>query len=260
MPIPTNELAGKWDDPGASPAAASTTVAGAGDDAHRGADVALIVLALGLTMVTAIVAASPVVAAAIVNNRFDITIVTAAMLVSTAVAALGWARGRVINDAAALLRSSAFAVLAMLNGLTLLVALTGADVALGATLDSPGQLPLFAGIVGRGMAVVLLVVAGWLTLSRGTPGIRPMLVLAPAAVVLMVLTVAAAAPQSIPQLAPPWALASIVADPTARLPFGAAPALVVINGVIGVGFLAAALLAHRSFRRSGRAGDALLAA
>ncbi|MBA2263344.1 MAG: sensor histidine kinase [Chloroflexi bacterium] len=260
MPIPTNELAGKWDDPGASPAAASTTVAGAGDDAHRGADVALIVLALGLTMVTAIVAASPVVAAAIVNNRFDITIVTAALLVSTAVAALGWARGRVINDAAALLRSSAFAVLAMLNGLTLLVALTGADVALGATLDSPGQLPLFAGIVGRGMAVVLLVVAGWLTLSRGTPGIRPMLVLAPAAVVLMVLTVAAAAPQSIPQLAPPWALASIVADPTARLPFGAAPALVVINGVIGVGFLAAALLAHRSFRRSGRAGDALLAA
>jgi len=45
-----------------------------------------------------------VIVPAIVNDRFDITIVTAAMLVSGAVAALDWDRGRVANHPAALLR------------------------------------------------------------------------------------------------------------------------------------------------------------
>jgi signal transduction histidine kinase len=41
---------------------------------------------------------------------------------------------------------------------------------------------------------------------------------------------------------------------------GSAPMLVVVQGAIGAGFLVAALLAHRGFRRSGRTADALLAA
>ena len=253
MPTPTDTRTARWD----SPAAPSPIAPGR---AYGRADAALVVLALGLTAVTAVVAGSPVIQPAVVNDRFDFTIITAAMLISGAVAALDWARGRVTNDPAALLRSSAFAVLALLNSLTLVVGLIGADVALGVTLDDPGQLPLFAGVVGRGTAAVLLVAAGWLALSRATPYIRPVLVMGPAAVVLVLLAAAAAAPDALPQLAPPAALESLVADPTDPLPLGAAPALVVIHGVIGAGFGAAALLAHRSFRRTARAGDALLAA
>jgi signal transduction histidine kinase len=246
--------------PAAADSADAAPTEMARDDAYRGADGVLLLLALGLTAMTVAVIASPAVEVAVVNDRFDITIVTAATLVTGAVAALDWARGRVAHDPAALFRSSAFAVLALLNTLTLLVGLTGADAALGGTLDNPGELPLFAGIVGRGVAAALLVVAGWLTLSRGTPGIPPGLAIGPPAIVLVGLVVAAAAPEALPQLAPQSALQSLSADPTMRIPLGAAPALVLINGVIGAGFVAAALLAHRSFRRSGRAGDALLAA
>ncbi len=226
-----------------------------------GVDLALALLALALAAVTALVATLPFVVPALFNDRFDITIVTAGMLVSGAVAALDWARVRVAYDPAALLRSSAFTVLALLNSLTLLAALVGADAILGMTLDRPGQLPLIAGVIGRGVAAALLVIAGWVAISRRVPALRPgWLLVVPAAGVLLLLFAAAQARDSLPILVPPNVLQMLANDPTAPLTPGAAPMLVVVQSVIGAAFLAAALLAHRSFRRSGRAGDALLAA
>ena len=108
---------------------------------HRRADIALLVLALVLTLLTTIILVVPEIVPAVVNDRLDTLILTAALLVSGSVSALAWSRGRVANDAAALLRGSAFAVLALLNGFTLAVALVGADAALGASLEDPGQLP-----------------------------------------------------------------------------------------------------------------------
>ena len=235
--------------------------AGATRHPHRAVEIALAVLALVLTVTTAVVATVPTVVPALVNDRFDITIVTAAMLVSGAVAALAWARGRVANDPAALLRASAFAVLFVLNGLTLVAGLVGADAALGATLDNPGQLPLIAGVVGRSVATALLVAAGWVAISRGVPSLRPAVVLVgPAAAVLVLLAAAALVRDALPLLAPERVLAALAADPTAPLPSEEAPALVVIQTLIGIGFLWASALAYRSFGRSGRASDALLAA
>jgi signal transduction histidine kinase len=224
-------------------------------------DLALALLALALAILTSFVVTLPVVLPALVNDRFDITIVTAGTLVSGAVAALDWARGRVAHDPAALLRSSAFAVLALLNAVSLVAALVGADVVLGATLDDPGQLPIVAGVVGRGVAAVLLVMAGWTAISRTVPGLRPVGVfLGPAAAVLLLLVAAALSQDSLPILAPPSVLESLAIDPTAALTPGAAPALTIVQSTIGIGFLAAAVLAHRAFRRSGRSADALLAA
>ncbi|MGI8999575.1 MAG: sensor histidine kinase, partial [Candidatus Limnocylindria bacterium] len=80
------------------------------------------------------------------------------------------------------------------------------------------------------------------------------------AVVLALFTVAAFAQDALPSLAPPSVLDTLAADPTVALPLAAAPALVVIQSLIGAGFLAAAVLALQSFQRSGRASDALLAA
>jgi signal transduction histidine kinase len=225
------------------------------------ADLALLGLAAVLALVTVAVLAVPSVPPAVINDRFDTAIVTAATLVSTAVAAIAWGRGRVAHDAAALLRASAFAVLAMLNGLTLLIGLTGADASLGATLNDPGQLPLLAAIVARSVAAVLLVGAGIVALSRRAPSLSPGMVgLGPVAVVTGVLLLAAAVRDSLPAIAPRASLDALASDPTATLAFGSAPLLAITQAAIGVLFLAGALFAHRAFRRSGRAGDALLAA
>jgi signal transduction histidine kinase len=228
---------------------------------HRRADIALLLLALGLTLLTTIILVVPDAVPAVVNDRLDTLILTAALLVSGSVSALAWNRGRVSNDAAALLRGSAFAVLALLNGLALAVALIGADAALGASLEDPGQLPLVAGILARGVSAVLLVVAGIAALSRRTPILRPWFVLiGPSLAVAAFILLGALFQDRLPMLAPQQALDAIAADPTAPLAPRAAPLLVVAQTSIGVAFIAAALLAHRAYRRSGRAGDALLAA
>jgi signal transduction histidine kinase len=236
-------------------------VASARAGARRAADAALVILAVVLSIFSVVVVAVPAVAPAVVNDRFDIGIVTAATLVSLAVAAVAWQRGRVSHDPAALLRSSAFAVLALLNGLTLVIGLIGADASLGATLSDPGQLPLVAAIVARAVAAVLLVAAGWVTLSRGVPSLSAgTILLAPLGAVAAILLLATLARESLPALAPPAALELLASDPTVTLPLGSAPLLAVIQSAIGIGFLVAAVLAHRAYRRSGRAGDVLLAA
>jgi signal transduction histidine kinase len=235
-----------------------------GGASERGAwarsDVALVVLILALTSLTAVVVFVPAIAPALVNDRFDVAITTAALLVSAAVAVLAWGRGRVGNDGAALLRSSAFAVLAMLNGIILVAGLTGADTRLGATLDAPGQLPLLAGLVARGMCAVLLVGAGWAVLRGWSRTVSPIaVVLWPAAVVLSVLATATVVADRLPALASPAALGRLAQDPTQPLAPGTAPALVVANSVIAAAFLFAALLAYRAYQDSHRAGDAFMA-
>jgi signal transduction histidine kinase len=78
--------------------------------------------------------------------------------------------------------------------------------------------------------------------------------------VAAILLLATLARESLPALAPPAALELLASDPTVTLPLGSAPLLAVIQSAIGIGFLVAAVLAHRAYRRSGRAGDVLLAA
>ena len=116
---------------------------------HRAVDFGLYALGMVLAVITSLAVTLPVVPA-IVSERLDIAIITAATMVSVAVAALNWARGRVAGDGAALFRGSAFAVLAVLNGLILLVQVAGVDAAFGMSLEDPGQLPLIASVLGRG--------------------------------------------------------------------------------------------------------------
>jgi signal transduction histidine kinase len=228
---------------------------------HRRADLALLVLALVLTLITTLVVVLSQIVPAVVNDPLDTAIETAALLVSAAVSALAWYRGRVAHDTAALLRGSAFAVLALLNGLMLAVSLVGADAAVGASLEDPGQMPVIAGILARGTAALLLVAAGWAALSRRPTALRPWIVLiGPALAVAVLIWLGVLIQDDLPPLVPQAALDAITADPTGPLPPGSAPGLVIVQSLIGVAFIVAALLAHRSYRRSGRAGDALLAA
>jgi signal transduction histidine kinase len=228
---------------------------------HAGVDAALTLLTVCLALFSAVVISVPAVAPAVINDRLDLGILTAAALVSVAVAALNWARGRVSRDAAALLRGSAFAVLALLNILNVVVLLVGAEAAVGASIDEPGQLPLVAGVIARWTSAVLFALAGFLALRSAAPSGRPaVMLIAPAALVGVAIFMAALTQDRLPELAGEAALDQLVQVPPMPLTPTSAPVLVATQGLIGAAYLLAALLAHRSYRLTGRGGDALLAA
>jgi signal transduction histidine kinase len=238
-----------------------TAQGGSSGQTHRVVDAALLLLVLGLTAFTVLVLAAPTVAPAILSDRLDLAIVASASLVAGAVAALEWARGRVSGEGAALLRGSAFAVLAALNVLMLSVLLLEADAAVGGSLDAPGQLPLLAGILARATCALLLVFAG-LSRVRDLAGraVPAVLLVAPAAAVTAVIVGLGFVQDRLPSVIGAGTLARMVDDPVAVLPAGSAPIFVLAQATIAVAFLAASVLAHRRFVGSGRLGEALLAA
>ncbi len=221
----------------------------------------LVGLTVLLALFTAVLVAVPNVVPAILNDRLDLAILTAATLVSMAVAALNWARGRVSRDAAALLRGSAFAVLGLLNVMTLAIMLLGAEASVGGSIEDPGQLPLIAGVLARGTSAVLLVLAGSLALLQIGPGARPAaMLIAPAVLVGVAIVLAGLVQDRLPVVAGEAALDELVRTPAVPLTPSSAPVLIAMQGFIGAAYLVAAALAHRSYRTSGRGGDAFLAA
>lgn len=234
---------------------------GASPRPPRVVDVALLALALALAALTGAIAGAPAIYPAIVNDRLDLAIVTTATLVAAAVAAIDWARGRLAGDGAALLRASAFTVLAIMNVLVLAALVLGLDARLGASLDDPGQLPIVGPLAVRGVAALLLLAAGIAALRTTRIAANPaVVILAPAVLTLGGLTAAAAYQDRLPELATGDALRQLHADPAFGFAPGSAPILLIIQGIVAATFLAAALLAHRSYRRTGRAGTAFVAA
>ncbi len=225
-----------------------------------GVPLALATLVLALVAVTLLVSIGRPLAPAVVNDRLDLAILTAATLVAGAVAALDWARARVTHEAAAVLRSSAFTVLALHNLVILLVTIVGRDTTAGLSLGDPGQWPIMVTIVSRGLAAALLVAAGAAVLShRLRPPTPYLTVPVPAALILAFMIGATMFQAGLPELVPTEVLDALATDPTASPGIGAAPLLLVIQSLIGLLFGAAAVLAYAAYRRSGRPADVLLA-
>jgi signal transduction histidine kinase len=227
----------------------------------RAFDLALGTLLLALIGFTLAVVANPAVAPATFDPRLDVVVTTTATLVTAAATMLAWGRFREGRDAASLFRGSAFGVLFVFNATVLVVTLPGLDLAFGADLAHPGQLPLWSGIVSRFVAACLLVIAGvaGMRASRRLPS-RPLIVFAlPGLLVLTAYVIAAAVQPSLPVLIGPQGLARLQAQPDQPLIGGdVAPALVLAQAVIGVAFLAAAFLAYRVYQREMRGADACL--
>ncbi len=225
------------------------------------ADAILVGLALVLAGLTAVVVALPGVVPGILDDRLDMAIITASVLVSVAVAALNGARGWVEADGAALLRGSAFGALAVFNVFTLAIQVGGAEASFGASIQAPGQLPVLASIVARSVAAALLIGAGVLALREGSVPLRPsVLVFGPGLIVASALVLASMWQDRLPVIIEPAALSQLAANPIGALPGGSAPWLVAIQSLMGLAFLAAGILAHREWRRNGRIGQLLLAA
>ena len=228
---------------------------------ERRTELGIAIVPVLLTVLTLVVAFDPRVAPAVVNQPLDLVTTATGMLVAVAVAILGWVHFREGGDPATLVRAGAFLVLAAQNALLIVVMVLGIDAAFGLTLAAPGQLPLWTVIVGRGVAAALLVVAGAAALRRWPARRWPAgLVLAlPALLVTAAIVVAAAIQPRLPELLSDAAVAGLRRDPTSPLLAASGIGLIAVQGVIGLGFLAAAALSYRVYRRDRRQVDAYLA-
>jgi signal transduction histidine kinase len=226
----------------------------------RPADVGIALVPVILSVATLLVLLDPDIRAATLNAPLDVAINTIAALVATAVAALGWVHFREERDAEALLRASAFLTVAAANVLHLAVLVSSTGSLFGLDLSNPGQLPVLATVLYRGVAAALLLlagVAGW----RGWSADRwpALLVLyAPALVVIGLIVVGAGIQTSLPMLLGPSEIATLQDHPTAPLVVFGARFLVGIQVAIGLGYLGAAALAYQSFRRHRHGLDAFL--
>jgi len=228
----------------------------------RRADWPLALLPVVLSAVTLLILLDPGIAIATVNRSLDVAINTLATLVAVAVAGLGWIHFRESGEAAPLLRASAFLTLAATNVLMLSVVASGIALAFGLEPGEPGQLPILATVVDRGIASVLLLLAGVAGL-RGWRAVRwpgLLVVWLPALAVVAAIAVGATIQDRLPELLGPAELAALRDRPTEPLVVFGARALVGFQVAIGLAYLAAALLAYRTYHRDGRSLEAFLAA
>ncbi|MDP9270900.1 MAG: sensor histidine kinase, partial [Chloroflexota bacterium] len=187
---------------------------------------------------------------------------TLTTLVAIAVAGLGWVHFQESGDAAPLLRASAFLTLAGVTALSLGVTAAGIGLAFGLDTSQPGQLPVLATILDRGVASALLLLAGFAGLRRWQATRWPALLILwlPALTVVALVAIGAAIQDSLPRLLGPAELTALRNDPTAPLVVFGARALLGFQVAIGLAYLVAALLEYRTYRRDGRSLDAFLAA
>jgi signal transduction histidine kinase len=212
-------------------------------------------LFLALAVLTLAVAFNPLVAPATLDPRLDVVIGTAATLVTAAATLLAWGRFREGREVAALFRGSAFAVLFVFNAATLGVTLLGLDGAFGASLDEPGQLPVWSALLGRFVAALLLITAGVAGLrpSSRQPRRGRLLFVLPAAAVLGAMGVGALMQAALPQLIGPRGIQQLRTQPDLPLlPPDASVWLIGAQWLVGLAFLVAAVLAYRLFRRERR--------
>ena len=233
--------------------------------ADRRNDLVLAATPVLLALLTVILWLDPRLVPAFVNGPLDLVLNATAALVAVAVAILAWAHYREGGDRSGLVRAAAFLVLATQNAFFIGIAAAGQSRQLGLDLSEPGQMPLWSVILGRGLAAALFVVAGLIALRRVAP--RAVVPRLPAWAVLLVpsasmaaLSIALVAVRDVlPPLLSGQALAQLRADPSQPLLEASGAPLILVQALIGIGFLAAALLSYRLHRRDGHDAELFLA-
>ena len=228
---------------------------------ERRTELAVALVPLGLTALTVLLLISPQVAPAIVSERLQLLINVTATLVAAAVAILAWTHFREGGDPAALVRGSAFLVLAAFNGMMVLVSAAGIQRAFGLAIDDPGQLPAWTTLVAGAVAAALFVAAGITALgaprAEGWPA--ALVLWLPSVLVVALVVLAAAIQPRLPIIIDPRGLAILREHPGQPLLEAAGPLQVGLQAAIAAAYLLAAGLAYTVFRRGRRGMDALLA-
>ena len=195
-----------------------------------------------------------------VAPSLDLVLDTLTTVVTLSVAALGWVRFRQRGDPFTPLLAAAFLVLAIANGLTVTLAVTGLDVQAGMSLAAPGQAPLYDFTVTRLSAAALLVLGGIGSLRAWRIDHAAAIVLGSAIAVLVMFVLVQVGAERLPSLGSagtpglPIGTAAVPPRLPRPMPFGAE--IQVLGAAL---FLWAAGLARRLHRRDRSIGDAYLA-
>ncbi|MDQ3881474.1 MAG: sensor histidine kinase [Chloroflexota bacterium] len=228
--------------------------------AIRPFEVALAVVVAGLFVGTLILVVDARLSLVVVDDRLDLVINTAATLIAGAVAGLAWIQFREARRAASLYQSSAFVILAIVNGLFVASTVLRLDEAIGMSLAAPGQASLYMWTLARA-AVAALLAAGAATALRrnGAPGRARGVIAVPAIGILLLFGILVAVQDHLPPLVAAEGLTRLAVDP--RVPSllpGVARGGLLLQAAIGVVFLTGAALYYRLYRRDRAIENAFL--
>lgn len=221
----------------------------------------LLVTVVAVTAGSVLLLVAPGLQFVVVAPGLDIVLNTTTTLVAGAVAGLGWIRFQERRRPGDLLEAGAFLTLFASGAVSIAVPILGFDRALGMSLESPGQAPLYIWGLGRLVVAVTLVVAATGHRDRLPAGARATLVgLVPLLVFGALTVLVVGAGSRLPDLIGPEGLARLQADPIvpSGLP-GVTPLGAGLQLVGAALFILAAALNVRRYREGGRVGRAYLA-
>ena len=136
----------------------------------------------------------------VVAPSLDLVLDTVTTVVTLSVAVLGWVRFRQRGEPVAAFQAAAFLVLAIANGLTVMLVITGLDVQAGMALAAPGQAPLYVFTIARIFAAALLVLGSMASLRTRRVDHAPVIVLGSAVTMLLLIALVEVGADRLPSL------------------------------------------------------------
>src|ERR1035437_1643622 len=227
-------------------------------------DAVLAAIVIVLACLSAAVVFLPMLGGQHVEAGLDLVLDTFATVVALGVAVVAWVRYREIGAPVALFQASAFLVLAIASGASLLFVVGKLDVSLADFgLNMPREAQPQITTAGHLMAAALLVIGAAVSLK----GIRPrqhwLILLGPAAALLAIIQFASSWSHLVPPLSGVFILnnlSSLSNWPNGQpVPPSPTPLGLGLHLVVGGLFVLAAELTRRHHRRTGALGDGFLA-
>jgi signal transduction histidine kinase len=196
-----------------------------------------------------------------VEAGLDLVLDTFATVVTLGVALVAWVRYREIGAPVALFQASAFLVLAIASGASLLFIVGRLDVAVSDFgLNMPREAQPQITMAGHLIAATLLVVGGAVSLRGVRVGQHWLILLGPAVALLAIIQFAGAWSPYVPPLSSVFILAYLPTWPSFQpVPPSPTPLGVGLHLVCGGLFVLAGVFTRRHYRRTGAMGDGFLA-
>jgi signal transduction histidine kinase len=192
-------------------------------------------------------------------RALDITINVAATMVGAAVAILAWIRWRDTGESVALYESSAFVALTVVNTVMIGIVIAGQEADFGLAADRPGEAPIYLWTVTRAAVAALLVIGAARSLRREAPPLpATFLEFAPTVVLVASGIMLFGRQAMLPPV--PGAEAFDPSGPRVAALSAGSTLVVLVQVLIFVAFIVAAILFRRLYVRDGLVSHAILSA
>jgi signal transduction histidine kinase len=222
-------------------------------------DAAIIILIIVLALASLAVWTVPGFPGVQNARALDITINVAAIIIGAAVAILAWIRWRETGESVALYESSAFVALTVINAMMIAFVIAGAEAEFGLDAAHPGEAPIYVWTVTRAAVAALLVIGAARSLRREAPPLpATFLELAPAAVLIVSGIMLFGREAILPPV--PGAEVFDPSGPRVTALQAGSTLIVLVQVLIFVGFIVAAILFRRLYVRNGFVSDAFMSA